>query len=569
LPDAAAVRWIDAAAAGDHLVAAWNYAQPLQAARLTDDGRLLAPTQLMAALSSGEPRIACNRERCLVRMRSPFFAGFEDLWLCDAEGRLLAALPRAPAARAAVATDWGFLTCSTTSTKSFETSWRLLDNDGRQIAATRRMEREVAVMFDGSRLVAIAERSPDELVMEAFDPRSLVPQNTQTVMRLGPAQIVSGAAMAFNGSRYAVAVRVDDIESRLGGWLNALEVDRFFTVVTPPQPVSLTWGMDPGGVAPLGDGFVFVWQQLGSLATLRSATLRGGRLAPPAVSGGQAFLRARAEQFPKAVAQNANAVLGVWAEMDGGTSTLRGARASGGGPLDREPLMLDRAGEASFVVKAASDGSGFLVVWQRSTWGSVQPSGVVESDVTTPIVPFASRSFDGDHLIVARFVYPKTPADGPSGVAVDFTDVRTGQVISRFITMTKDSYVRSIERTSGSIFIVSTDNNAPIATITRLSLAGDFIRSREIPFSAHRWLRTTQIGGTIVLAEGDPVLRSVTLHAIDPESLSVITSASFDDAEDVQEGVLVSRKRIAGDLGGSWQMTARALSIPARRRAAR
>jgi hypothetical protein len=177
-----------------------------------------------------------------------------------------------------------------------------------------------------------------------------------------------GAAVAFDGANYLVVWQ--DQRGSTGR-------DIYGARVSPDGTV-----LDPGGfaissapehqvepaVAFDGTSYLVVWEtRQGGLADVR-----GARVSPDGavLASGLLISGAPLHQTQPAVACASGACLVAWRDGRTGGPDVYGARVSGATVVDPDGLPISRAGSSQGRPSIASDGSGYLVVWNDTRSGT-------------------------------------------------------------------------------------------------------------------------------------------------------------------------------------------------------
>ena len=236
------------------------------------------------------------------------------------------------------------------------------------------------------------------------------------------------AAVAFDGTNYLVVWQ--DSRGSTGRDIYGARVSPDGTVLDPggiPISTALEHQVEPA-VAFDGTSYLVVWEdRRGGFADVRGARVSpdGAVLATDSVVSGASL-----HQTQPAVACATGACLVAWRDGRAGGPDVYGARVAGTSVVDPAGLPISRAGSSQGRPAIASDGTGYLVVWNdtRSGTGDVYGTRVSASGEILDASGFAIANgpdaqqapdvgFEGAYYVVAWH-------DRRSGTAFDLYAAR-------------------------------------------------------------------------------------------------------------------------------------------------
>jgi len=345
---------------GESIMAVWwNHDNTSTAVRFDRNGVPLTTKTKVAIVPWG---LRCNAQRCLEWESDRGV-------LLDSDAHSVAAVNQ-PIAKA-VAGDSGFLIWDS---KNFT----LLDNDGNARLSIPSTLFDANLSFDGRRYV-IAGTPPlwssATIKLWTIDPVSDA-ATQQPALTMQPAgyndYTVGSCTVTWNGSQHLLLETMfpqtlpQPAPSPLPAFLTATRLSPAFAPIdAAAQPLTANPNVSLPAVAPRSDGFSLVFGA--SHGSARTAFIRSsdGGVTPDA--NGQTIVVDRASQLPLAVAASRSAILGVYLEPDGAMQKLEASRVDRSGKhLDAAPIDLGSS-TGYGAVAAASDGDGYLVVWQDSS----------------------------------------------------------------------------------------------------------------------------------------------------------------------------------------------------------
>jgi hypothetical protein len=236
------------------------------------------------------------------------------------------------------------------------------------------------------------------------------------------------AAVAFDGTNYLVVWQ--DSRGSTGRDIYGARVSPDGTVLDPggiPISTALEHQVEPD-VSFDGTSYLVVWEdRRGGFGDVRGARVspEGSVLASDLVVSGASL-----HQTQPAVACATGACLVAWRDGRAGAPDVYGARVAGTSVFDPEGLPISRAGSSQGRPAIASDGTGYLVVWNdtRSGTGDVYGTRVSASGEILDASGFAITNgpdaqqapdvgFEGAYYVVAWH-------DRRSGTAFDLYAAR-------------------------------------------------------------------------------------------------------------------------------------------------
>jgi hypothetical protein len=435
-----------------------------------------------------------------------------------------------------------------------------------------------------------------------MDASSHVLLASKTLVPAAAGRLIHSATLAFNGSSYGVAFSADDYRSSRTWHLYypyALEVSRSLDA-TPLVALSNEPQADERvDIVPAGSDFAVLWHG-SDYGTIRSATIAEHRE--------QAFLRGDAKQFPLTAASSVNVTLGVWQELDGPEVRLRCA------PVGRRHTALTLAAGTGvrYVAKAASDGSGFLVVWTAipvsllpdappapastaaaylDRGGAAHPIELAPDDRHR--IVDAVRFNGGYHVAVRDALYSSAisltsggflektiTAFLPGSDRVLFDGVHLLAATHSQLTITSTSTTGGNARTlpavapavdlkfwwPDGIFVLQRSGSA--VTAERFTPDGTFLRFHDVVVPPNPTVELVRVADGFFLAAAAPD-GPLTLTALDIETLQPGAAFTFEHGVAAEDDLLLESTPVPGDLGGSARMTVRSLGMTRRTRASR
>ena len=326
------------------MMAVWSDGAGTFAAPLDNDGHLLASP---ASIPIEHPlflKVRCNDQHCLVDSN-------DGAVIIDDRGNLVAQLD-APV-------NLGFAAGKETFLAATRTTITLLDNNGGAIA--QQSGTFLSAIFDGTRYAMLQIPSDQrELRMTTVDPESGAFSATAAIVKNLPFEIarISDPMLAWNGTMYLVTMTLSPLDASSGpSWFSTLRVTPSL-VPFDPAPQQQAVGAHVAAIVGAADGFHLFWN--GTEQSAHTALFSPGTstIVPP-LPNGQPLIRDRSSQFFAAAAASQSAILGVYLENDGEHLRLLASR------LHANPIVLQTDHDVG-VAAAASDGNGFLVVWDEA-----------------------------------------------------------------------------------------------------------------------------------------------------------------------------------------------------------
>lgn len=320
---------------GDDLMAAWlSNDGTVLAQRITRDGRPLTAT-VPVPFGLSPQRVLCSDTTCFVDAHS---GGV----FIDGNGNSIGRPPGR--IDDIVASPAGFLT--------FDIVARAVTVRDRRGAALTTIDipDDVAQLsWDGTRYLVATETYQDfNLSITGIDPIS-GSASTRTI-NLG--MFFDHVRLGWNGTQYLL-----NFNTMMGYVVMRLDAS-LRPIDTAPIPIAMGYQYDWPVIVGTQDGFRILFDDTNAMTTmlLRTAFVRNDGTVIP---GAQPVIKDRASQKSLAAAESRSAILGVWGE---GHNVFAARMRRDGSPLDAAPIAV---GTASTPVRAASDGDGFLIAWDK------------------------------------------------------------------------------------------------------------------------------------------------------------------------------------------------------------
>ena len=327
------------------MMAVWSDGANTFAAPLDNDGHLLASP---APIPIAQPlflQVRCNDEHCLVDSNN-------GAAIVDDRGN--------PVAQLDGPVNLGFAAGKETFLVSTRTTITLLDNNGGAVA--QQSGTFLSAIFDGTRYVMLQISNDErELRISTVDPESGASSAPAAIVKNLPFEIarITDPLLAWNGTMYLVMMTLSSLDASSGpSWFSTLRVTPSL-VPFDPEPQKQAVGAHVDRIVAAPDGFHLFWN--GTEQSAHTALFSPGTstIAPP-LPNGQPLIRDRSSQFfAAAAAASRSAILGVYRENDGEHLRLLASR------LGANPIVLQTDRDVG-VAAAASDGDGFLVVWDEA-----------------------------------------------------------------------------------------------------------------------------------------------------------------------------------------------------------